>query len=187
MPTDAAIDTTPTEVPAAICRCGTTTRHAAHGDRCSNGHQLSLETAQGPGVATKHGVRSFQIHGDAVLTDEQRAARRSFIEEVIADRGGESELTAIERARIKRLSELDVVAAMIAADLARRGLFTPKGRIRSSIDKWLSVLVTFDRYADKVGAERRPKALQSLADYLKSPSDAGEVATADQRRSGAEG
>ena len=183
--TDAAraAETTETTEASAICKCGASTRHAAHADRCANGHQLPLEHAAGPGVAAKHGVRSFQIHGDAALEERQKATRRSFIDEVIADRGGESELTAIERSRIKRLSELDIIASMIASDLAKRGLFTTRGPIRSSLDKWLSVLTTFDRYAEKVGAERRPKSVQSLSDYLTSAaSDGDNGATAPKQK-----
>jgi hypothetical protein len=149
-----------------ICGCGATELHPRDPRRCKSGHQL----AGHHGIAFKHGASRFKQQGDASLTTEQVEVRSSFVAQVIVDKGGEAQLTAIERARIKRLGELDVVASLIAADLARRGLLTPRGRIRGAVDKWLTTLTVFDRYCERVGAERRPKSVESLSEYLRRGS-----------------
>jgi hypothetical protein len=85
--------------------------------------------------------------------------------QVITDRGGTDQLTAIECGYVRRLGELETVARLLASDLAQRGLFTAKGRVRGTFSRWLETLDRWDRYAQRVGAERRAKPVR-LVDYL---------------------
>lgn len=65
-----------------------------------------------------------------------------------------------------RLTELETVARLLASDLAQRGLLTAKGRVRSSVSKWLEVLDRWDRFAQRIGVDRRPRQVQTLNERL---------------------
>ena len=156
--TDAAMATPP------LCSCGATERHRTDPQRCSGGHQLPLaHGGSGPAVATKTGVRAFETTGR--LPDVLRQTVEEFRQAVITDRGGSSELSTLEAAYIRRLSEVETVARLLAADLASRGLTTPRGRVRGTFSRWLECLDRWDRLAQRVGTDRRSRAV-TLRDYL---------------------
>ena len=147
----------PAETPA-ICACGATDRHATDTDRCIRGHVLV-----GNQTRRIHGVRAFETTGR--LPDVLRQTVEEFREAVIADRGGASELSTLDAAYIRRLSEVETVARLLAADLASRGLTTPRGRVRGTFSRWLECLDRWDRLAQRVGTDRRARAV-TLRDYL---------------------
>jgi len=64
------------------------------------------------------------------------------------------------------LSELETVARLLTSDLAQRGLFTPRGRVRVTFSRWLETLDRWDRYAQRVGADRRARQIPTLQSYL---------------------
>ena len=140
------------------CACGAST-NPTNTDRCANGHVL-----QGNQAARKHGVRAFETRGAGALPGDLRQSVDEFRAQVIIDRGG-TDLSAIEGGYIRRLAELETVARLLASDLAQRGLFTTKGRVRSTFTRWLETLDRWDRYAQRVGAERKAKPV-SIVDYL---------------------
>jgi hypothetical protein len=148
------------------CACGAPV-HATDVNRCANGHVLN-----GNQAARKHGVRAFETRGGAVLPGDLRQSVDEFRAQVITDRGGTDQLTAVEGGYIRRLGELETVARLLASDLAQRGLFTPKGRVRGTFTRWLETLDRWDRYAQRVGADRRAKPVRSLREYL---ADVGET------------
>jgi hypothetical protein len=150
--TDAATDTPP------LCSCGATERHTADADRCVRGHVLV-----GNQTRRVHGVRAFETTGR--LPDVLRQTVEEFRQAVITDRGGSAELSTLEAAYIRRLSEVETVARLLAADLASRGLTTPRGRVRGTFSRWLECLDRWDRLAQRVGTDRRSRTV-TLRDYL---------------------
>ena len=143
---------------AAVCTCGADA-HATDSTRCASGHVLV-----GNQTARKHGVRQFEQHGERVLPADVRLSVDEFRSQVVADRG--DDLTAIEGGYIRRLGELETVARLLASDLATRGLFTPKGRVRNTFSRWLETLDRWDKFATRVGTDRRAKRVGTLQDFL---------------------
>jgi hypothetical protein len=137
-----------------ICPCGATSTHASDAHRCTKGHVLV-----GNRAAFKHGLRAFETRGEPTLPADLRVSVEDFRQQVVADRGGVENLTAIEAGYIRRLGELETACRLLAGDLASRGLFTPRGRVRGTFGRWLDVLQTWDRYASKLGLERRARSV----------------------------
>lgn len=159
-PTTVTMSTeTTTETPPPICRCGATERHESNAHMCANGHFITGNTAR-----RLHGVRAFETTGR--LPDVLRQTVEEFREAVLSDRGGSAELSTLEAAYVRRLSEAETVARLLAADLAARGLFTPKGRVRNTFQRWSEAIALWDRLAQRVGVDRRARALPTLRDYL---------------------
>lgn len=98
---------------------------------------------------------------------ELRAAVAEFLAGVVTDRGGESELSTLERAYVQKLGELDVTIRLLVEDIAANGLLTQGGRVRGSYDKLLAGLTVFDRYAQRVGLDRRAKRVESISDIVR--------------------
>jgi len=81
---------------------------------------------------------------------------------VIADKGGMENMTTIEIAVVRRLSELEATARLLGADLAQRGVLTPRGRVRGVYRQWLETLDRFDKYCARVGPERRARQVDPI-------------------------
>jgi hypothetical protein len=158
LPADVAAVGETVETPEPICSCGATARHATNEHMCAAGHFI-------PGNSARriHGVRAFEATGR--MPDMLRLTVEEFRTAVIADRGGEAELSTLEAAYIRRLSEVETVARLLASDLATRGLTSARGRVRSTFSRWLECLDRWDRLAQRVGTDRRARAV-SLRDYL---------------------
>ncbi|HKW00733.1 MAG TPA: hypothetical protein VJN96_12970 [Vicinamibacterales bacterium] len=150
------------DVPASatVCACGAGP-HATTAGMCAAGHFIVGNQAR-----RTHGAYSFRDRGTATLPDVLRQTVEEFREAVIADRGGPSELSTLEAAYIRRLSEVETVARLLASDLATRGLTSARGRVRSTFSRWLECLDRWDRLAQRVGTDRRSRAVPSLRDYL---------------------
>jgi hypothetical protein len=148
-------------VPDAMCKCGAMAAHSADPTRCEKGHPLPGY----PGPALKHGVHSFDNRGPAALPADLRGSVDAFRAQLIADRGGVEGLTAIEGGYVRRLTELETVARLLASDLAQRGLFTPRGRVRGTFNRWLESLDRWDRFAQRIGSEGR-KPVLTLSERL---------------------
>jgi hypothetical protein len=158
---------TPSE-PSTVtpCKCGAGP-HSTDPRRCMNGHQRGgVDTGQG--LAFKHGADGFRTTGK--LPPEVRLTVSEFIAHVIADRGGESELSTLEKEQIRKLAEIDSVARLLSsiiADNAKEALLAkPRGLGRNTpIDRWVDVLNTWLKFAKSVGLTRRARTI-SLHDYL---------------------
>lgn len=159
--TATAVDATRETSP--ICRCGATEPHAENPNMCAGGHFISGNAAR-----RIHGVRAFETTGR--VPDVLRQTVEEFREAVIADRGGAAVLTVLEAAYVRRLSEAETVARLLASDLASRGLFTPKGRVRNTFQRWNDAVVLWDRLAQRVGVDRRARAVPDLRSYMASAS-----------------
>lgn len=153
------------ETPTPICRCGATERHASNPDMCAGGHFISGNTAR-----RIHGVRAFETTGR--IPDVVRQTVEEFREAVLADRGGAVELSTLEAAYVRRLAEAETVARLLAHDLAQRGLFTPKGRVRNTFQRWTEAVSLWDRLAQRVGVDRRARPVPTLQDYIAAQAQA---------------
>jgi hypothetical protein len=145
--------------------CGATTRHATNPSMCSRGHWQA-----GNAGAKKHGLYSFQAHGAGALPPEVRTTIADFRAGVTADRGGASELTTIATSRIGHLAEVETTLRLLASDLARNGLTTKRGRVRTLFGQWLAALDRWERLAEKVGDGRAARRVPDLATYLREAS-----------------
>ena len=77
----------------------------------------------------------------------------------------------LEAAYIRRLSEVEAVARLLAADLATRGLTTEHGRVRGTFSRWLECLDRWDRLAQRVGTDRRARGLSLTQRLAAAPLD----------------
>jgi hypothetical protein len=82
------------------------------------------------------------------------------------------ELSTLEAAYVRRLSEVETVARLLASDLASRGLMTPRGRVRGTFSRWLECLDRWDRLAQRVGTDRRGRQVPSLSAFLQQAAAA---------------
>lgn len=144
-----------------LCRCGATERHVDNPNMCAGGHFISGNAAR-----RIHGVRAFETTGR--VPDVLRQTVEEFREAVIADRNGAADLTVLEAAYVRRLSEAETVARLLASDLASRGLFTPRGRVRNTFQRWTEAVSLWDRLAQRVGVDRRARAVPDLMHYMAS-------------------
>lgn len=149
-----------TETPrCSFCGAGP---HATHAGRCERGHGM-----RGNQLHRVHGTYSFRDRGEASLPPDVRMTVAEFKTQVVNDRGGPVELSAIEAARIGHLAEVETTLRLLAHDLATRGLTTAKGRVRSTFSRWLEALDRWERLAAHIGDGRRARQVPSLQDYLR--------------------
>ena len=148
------------------CRCGAAP-HQTKAQRCAAGHVLT-----GNANARKHGVRSFEARGEAALPLVVRETVDSFRDQVTADLGGAANLTAVQGGYVRRLGELEAVVRLLAADLAQRGLTTPKGRVRGTFSRWLEALDRWDKFATRVGVERKARPVSPFEAVTRAVEEA---------------
>jgi hypothetical protein len=143
------------------CRCGAPP-HPTDAERCERGHVLAANNA-----ARTHGVWSLERgRGREALPPTMQASVDDFREGLARDKGGIDNMTTLEVAYIRRIAELEAVVRLLAADLASKGLSTPKGRIRSTYSRWLEGLDRWDRYAQRLGVERKARPVLSATAIL---------------------
>lgn len=93
---------------------------------------------------------------------ELKAHVDDFVAGVVADLGGASEMTTLKRGYVQKLGELELTISLLVEDIARRGLLTPTGHVRSTYPALLTALATFDRLAQRIGLERRAKHIDPI-------------------------
>lgn len=98
---------------------------------------------------------------------ELKADIEQFLAGIVADRGGESELSTLEHSYVEKLGDIDVTIRLLTHDIATNGLLTPGGRVREVYDKLLAGLAAFDRYAQRIGIERRAKRVESIEEIMR--------------------
>jgi hypothetical protein len=126
-------------------------------------------------IARKAGVRAFELHGEAVLSAELRDDLAAFRAGVEADQGGADELTTIASGYIRRLGELEAICNLLGADLQARGLFTRRGRVRSTYMAFMAAVDRWDRLATRLGMARRPRPVVPINERLSRPVTADEA------------
>ncbi len=116
-------------------------------------------------VARQTGI--FAVHQPPELLDSADA----FAAQVLTDLGGERELSALERAYVAKLRDLEITQQLLMADIAHRGLVTPSGGVRRPFSAFLSAIDRFDRLAQRLGLKRRARKVQSAHELIR-PSGA---------------
>lgn len=151
-------DSTPTvdatvvddSTPTVVCsRCGT---RCPMGIRCINPKCRCL--LKGTQLARTHGLYA-QKPLPADIVESVEALRAG----VVSDRGGASELSTLEHSYVAKLGDIEIAIRLLTEDIATHGLLTPSGRVRDSYEKLLAGLAAFDRYAQRIGLERRARRL----------------------------
>ena len=148
----------------AFCGAGP---HATHAGRCERGHGM-----RGNQLHRVHGAYSFRDQGDRVVPADLRTSADDMLAGIIADKGGTENLTTLKREYAQQVRTLRVMLDLIGNYFVRNGLTTPRGRIRSAVNKYLEVFDRFDKAAQRLGLEREARQVPSLADYLREVRDA---------------
>jgi hypothetical protein len=138
--------------------------------RFAPGNVLGAATRFQPGNQDRrdHGVRGLEVRlrAGGELPAELLVEMTAFRENVIADRGGPSELSEIERGFIQRLVELETFCRLLAGNIQARGIVTRAGRVRTAYTLFLSTIDRWDRVAGRLGMARRAKRVPTLHEYL---------------------
>lgn len=121
--------------------------------------------APGNQLSRRSGVRAFELRGATSLPPDLRAALDRFRAGVEADQGGRQELSTIGAGYVDLLAEVNAIIGLLLADLAERGIFTTRGRVRSTYQQFLLAIDRYDRLAQRIGLERKTRDV-SLASYL---------------------
>ncbi|MDO8795075.1 MAG: hypothetical protein Q7J25_10700 [Vicinamibacterales bacterium] len=111
-------------------------------------------------AARRTGIYARQQPPDLRLTADE------LMNGILSDLGGESELSTLQTAYVRKLADVEITIRLLTSDIAANGLLTPGGRVRDVYDKLLAGLGVFDRYAQRIGLERRAKRVPSLAEVL---------------------
>jgi len=107
--------------------------------------------------AVTHGVRRYELRG--ILPEHAQQHVDAFHAGALSDRGGEANVSTIESGYIRRLAQLEGSLELLGDDIARRGVMTERGRPRAAFAAFLKTLETWDRFATRLGLERRQRHL----------------------------
>jgi len=110
-------------------------------------------------AARKTGIYARQQPPDLRLTADE------LMNGIVSDLGGESELSTLQTAYVRKLADVEITIRLLTSDIAANGLLTPGGRVRDVYDKLLAGLGVFDRYAMRVGLERRARRLNVAEEF----------------------
>jgi hypothetical protein len=137
-----------TGAPASVvCKgCGLEAAPGAQRCRCGCvllGSKLARQLARTTGI--------YAVHQPADL----RQSIDDFMAEIVVDRGGEAELSTIEKAYISKLGHVEITLRLLAADIAARGLVTPAGGVRSVYGPFLQGIDRWDKLAQRIGVKRQ--------------------------------
>jgi hypothetical protein len=119
--------------------------------------------AGNPGPITHGASRALRL-GEP--PDPQR--HDEIVAALVRDCGGEAKLTSLERAQLEHLAHLLNVAQMLASDHARRGMLTPRGRLRPTFNAYLQVVDRIDRMVQRLVLRGNAAPETPLSDYLSS-------------------
>jgi len=89
---------------------------------------------------------------------------RSRYAQLVADLGGEEELSAIERERVERLAHVEHWISRIEQMCREKDVPVPP------LDKYLPLLYASVRLGDSLGVKRRTKRVMGLAEYMQARS-----------------
>jgi hypothetical protein len=152
-----------TETPPPICACGATEQHAVDAHRCARGHALP-----GNQLHRVHGAYSFRDRGERTVPADFRTSADDMLAGIIADKGGAENLTTLKREYAQQVRNLRVMLDLIGNYLVRNGLTTPRGRVRTAVNKYLEVFDRFDKAAQRLGLERDARPVPTLNEFLEA-------------------
>lgn len=120
---------------------------------------------EGNTAAMKHGLTSLQLldHPDI------RAWHQARVEAIVADLGGEAELSALQQGLVREVARLEVVVAALGDDLLEHGAITGKGATRAATNVWLAGLDRYARLAGQLGLSRRTKQVTTFSEAVRGP------------------
>jgi hypothetical protein len=121
-------------------------------------------------AAETHGVYSSRRREPPA--DPLRPSLDDFTAGILSDLGGVGEISTITRGYVSQLQNAEIVVRLLTSDFAQRGLFTPRGRVRSSYSKLVQAILLWDRLAQRLGAERRPKHVSAYDALLDAVEEA---------------
>jgi hypothetical protein len=111
-------------------------------------------------VARRTGIYARQQPADLRLSADDLMAG------IVSDLGGTDELSTLQTAYVRKLADIEITIRLLTSDIAAHGLLTPGGRVRDVYDKLLAGLGVFDRYAQRIGLERRARKVGNIAEQL---------------------
>lgn len=97
----------------------------------------------------------------AVQPPDVRAEAEAFAAGIIADKGGEAELSTLERGYVGNLATVATLLRLLTDDISARGLFTRGGSPRRSYTAFLAGIDRYDRLAQRIGTKRQARQLRS--------------------------
>lgn len=127
--------------------CGTTYEHGVN--KCPNPTCRRW-------VRANQGARGLGLRAHQHPV-ELRMVADDLMAGITVDRGGAADLTTLERSYIQKTGSLEICLHILVNDIATNGLLTPGGKVRDVYDKLLAGLDRFDRYAQRIGIERKAK------------------------------
>jgi ribosomal protein L40E len=81
---------------------------------------------------------------------------------VLADQGGEQGTTVICRGYVDKLAAVEAQYRLLLADVTVAGIFTKRGRVRSTFTALMSTIDRWDRLAGRLGMSRKQRDLTTL-------------------------
>jgi hypothetical protein len=108
-----------------------------------------------------------------LLPTDVQVEMEEFKNELIADLGGEAELSALKKQYVKMLAQSVCVRDLFIRDLQARGLLTLKGKMRSTVEGLFKAIDRTDKLAQRIGLERKLKKVPtSIEEFMQSENDA---------------
>ncbi len=160
---DARPDTAPdvaaafTEAEARMAPAGRSCRRCGEAFEAGTGRCPRCQCfAPGNQAARTLGLRATQQPVELRMTADE------LMSGIVSDRGGEANLSTLERSYVRKIADVEIVIRLLTSNIASHGLFTNGGRVRDTYDKLLAGLDRFDRLAQRIGLERRAKSVGGL-------------------------
>lgn len=128
-------------------------------------------------AALVHGGRRF-VDGRSPMDEAERVAVRNA---VLADLGGEDEISQVLRELVEGFAFAVVLRDLLAAHLAAVGPLTKRNRKRAALDAWHTASARVESLAAKIGLERRGAPVPSLDEFLRERAEEKSNGGADGR------
>ena len=132
-----------------------------------SGNRIGNRFGAGNTARLMHGLRSKRPV-EARLGPDQLAAFTEEHKQLLADLGGDDQVSVTKRGLARRHSELSVIADTILTNLLQQGVLSTKGRQRAALTAYLNVVDRLNKLAAQLGLERRQKPVDDLQDYINS-------------------
>ncbi len=145
--------------PKPCPRCGQENEPRA--DRC----RACKVWLPGNQVRRKHGRRARYQPAEIIMTADQ------LLDAVVADKGGVDELSALQRALLAKLRDVDILVALNKRIVIQKGLDEPAGR--KGHDRLLACVDRFVRIAMLLGLDREAKQALTPLEYWQQRNPKG--------------
>ena len=99
---------------------------------------------------------------------ELLAEAEAIVIGIIADKGGQDELSTLQREYVRELGRLTIMLRLLVAEIAEHGLLSPSRAPRRVFDAYLAGLDRFDRLAQRIGTKREARQLRTnLTEFVR--------------------